>query len=236
MQQQNKSQQDNHNGQNTLIRQETTYQATLAGVAKSRIMSKFGMSEQDWAMYDAEVSIGLLTLRTAFPTQTRNYSDREHDILIALWLEVFAEVTPGLLREAIMRFVSADRKGFFPAPGQVMGYVEDIIAERKRQADAERAERHYAELREHQRRIDSGENCSTCHFCEQREVKKTWNNSEKELGLFCLNPESYKYVGDDGKGYGTVADILCDYYEPKEEDGNNNPSKPNNGSEVILIE
>ena len=100
-------------------------------MAKNRIISKYGMTEQEWAIYDAALSIGLLTLRTAFPTQTRNYSDKEHDMLTALWLEMFAEVKPDILQEAIMRFIAKDRKGFFPAPGMVMGFVEDIIKERE---------------------------------------------------------------------------------------------------------
>jgi hypothetical protein len=179
-------------------------------------MDKHGMTEQQWALYDAEVSIGLLTLRTAFPTQARNYSDREHDVLTALWLEIFAEIEPGTLREAIMRFVATDRKGFFPSPGQIMGIVEDIISEREAQEKAERAERHYEYLRHIQKRIDNGENCSTCRFCVTREVSNFWNKgNETEPGLFCQNPASYKYEGDGG--YGTAASILCDYYETKNE-------------------
>ena len=216
MKQQYNQQQDNKNPneQTALVRQEPAYQQpTLAGLAKNRIMGKFGITEQAWAIYDAEVSIGLLTLRTAFPTQARNYSDREHDMLMALWLEIFAEVEPGTLREAIMRFISTDRKGFFPAPGQIMGIVEEIIDERKKQEEAERTERHYAYLREMQRRIDGGENCSTCRFCEHREVKDRWLTQKNEIGLFCRNPESYKYEGD--YGYGTAASILCEYYQPQ---------------------
>ena len=223
------NEQNNHNNQNeqtahghgqrqektALVQQNVQHQSTLTNVAKNLVMSKHGMTEQQWALYDAEVSIGLLTLRTAFPTQARNYSDREHDVLTALWLEIFAEVEPGLLREAIMRFVATDRKGFFPSPGQVMGLVEDIRAERKRKEDEERAERHYAELREHQRRIDNGENCSTCRFSEYREVEVGWAK-RKETSLFCLNPDSYKYVGE--YGHGTAASILCEHYEPKSDD------------------
>jgi len=176
-------------------------------------MQKYGMTEQAWAVYDAEMSIGLLTLRTAFPTQARNYSDREFDVLTALWLEIFAEVEPGLLREAIMRFVATDRKGFFPSPGQIMGVVEEIQAEIERQKKAESTARHYAYLREIQRRIDGGENCSTCLYCEHREVKN-FRNKENEIGLFCQNPASYKYEGE--YGYGTAASILCEFYEPSD--------------------
>ena len=186
---------------------------TLAGIAKNRIIGKTGMTEQAWAIYDAAMSLGLLTLRTAFPTQARNYSDREHDMLTALWLEIFAETEPGILHEAIMRFVSTDRKGFFPAPGQIMGIAEEIIDERQKQAAAESSARHCAYLREIQQRIDNGENCSTCRFCEHREVENVWNRREKEAGLFCQNPDSYKYEGEGG--FGTAASILCEHYEPK---------------------
>jgi len=209
MKQQN-GQQDN---QNTALVQANNEPRTLTGIAKLRIMDKHGISEQAWAILDAEVSIGLLTLRTAFPTQARNYSDREHDMLTALWLEIFAEVERGILNEAIMRFVAADRKEFFPSPGQVMGFVEEIIAEQKKREDDEHMKREIARLREHQRRIDNGENCSTCRFCVCKEVKRRWDTRDKEMGLFCQNPDSYKY--EDDYGWGTAASILCDLYEPK---------------------
>ena len=208
MQQQNKQLQPQTEQSTAII--QANAPPTLAGLAKNRIMDKYGISEQQWAIYDAEVSIGLLTLRTAFPTQARNYSDREHDMLSALWLEIFAEIEPGLLRESVMRFISTDRKGFFPAPGQIMGIVEEIIDERKKQAAAESAERHYAYLRELQKRIDNGENCSTCKFCEHREVVDMWDKTKKP-GLFCQNPASYKYEGE--YGYGTAASILCEHYQ-----------------------
>jgi hypothetical protein len=100
-------------------------------------------------------------------------------MLTALWLEIFAEVERGILNEAILRFIAADRKGFFPSPGQVMGVVGDIIKERKKREDEERMRVHAIYLRELQQRIDNGENCSTCRFCECREVKKLWNNRDK---------------------------------------------------------
>ena len=213
-QQHNQLQPHNPNEQTALVKHETAYQPpTFAGLAKNRIISKYGMTEQEWAIYDAALSIGLLTLRTAFPTQTRNYSDREHDMLTALWLEMFAEVKPDILQEAIMRFIAKDRKGFFPAPGMVMGFVEDIQKEREWAETERRMMEHAVYLREIQRRVDNGENCSTCKFCVQREVKDTWNSRKTEMGLFCQNPESYKYEGE--YGYGTAASILCEHYEQK---------------------
>ena len=189
-------------------------QPTLAGLAKNRIMSRCGITEQEWAIYDAEISVGLLTLRTAFPTQTRNYSDREHDMMMALWLEIFVAIETGIFHEAILRFVTADRKGFFPSPGQIMGIIVDIQAERERQAAEERSKAHAMYLKEIQKRIDNGENCSTCQFCEHREVPQKWGSSKTEMRLFCQNPNSYKYEGTFG--YGTAATILCEHYKKKE--------------------
>jgi len=184
---------------------------TLAGLAKNRIMSRCGITEQEWAIYDAEISVGLLTLRTAFPTQTRNYSDKEHDMLTALWLEIFVAIEPGILNEAIMRFVTADRKGFFPSPGQIMGVIVDIQAEHERQTAEERTKEHALYLQQIQQRIDGGENCSTCLFCEHRDSLQKYGSSKPKIRLFCQNPKSYKYEGHHG--HGTAVSILCEYYQ-----------------------
>ena len=97
-------------------------------------------------------------------------------MLMALWLEVFVEIEPGIFHEAILRFVTADRKGFFPSPGQIMGIIVDIQAERERQAAAERSKAHAIYLQAIQQRIDNGENCSTCLFCEHREAPQKWGS------------------------------------------------------------
>jgi hypothetical protein len=149
-------------------------------------------------------------------------------MLTALWLEIFTEVERGILNEAIMRFVAADRKGFFPSPGQVMGFVEEIIAEREKRAKEDSMKIHAAYLRQIQQRVDNGENCSTCRFCVCREVKSLWKR-ETENGLFCQNPESYKYEGE--YGWGTAASILCDLYEPKPQIEAAEPKNENGGIE-----
>ncbi|MCL1861987.1 MAG: replicative helicase loader/inhibitor [Defluviitaleaceae bacterium] len=186
---------------------------TFAELAKNQLMHRYGMTAQEGAIYDAEISIGLLKLRTAFPTQTRNYSDREHDMLMALWLEIFVAIEPGIFHEAIMRFVAADRKGFFPSLGQIMGIIEDIQTERERQATEERIKTHAAYLRQTQQRIDSGENCSTCKFCDHRDTPQKPGSAKTEVQLYCQNPDSFKYEGQ--YGHGTVATILCEHYEKK---------------------
>jgi len=184
---------------------------TFAELAKTQLMHRYDITAQEWAISDVAISVGLLKLRTAFPTQTRNYSDKEHDMLMALWLEIFIAIEPSIFHEAIMRFVAADRKGFFPSPGQVMGNVEDIQAERERQAKDERIKAHAAYLQQIQRRIDSGENCSTCKFCEHRDTPQKLGSAKTEVRLFCQNPDSFKYEGQ--YGHGTAATILCEHYE-----------------------
>ena len=184
---------------------------TFAELAKTQLMHRYGITAQEWASYDAAISVGLLKLRTAFPTQARNCSEKEHDMLIALWLEIFIAIEPSIFHEAIMRFVAADRKGFFPSPGQIMGIVEDIQAERERQATEERIKTHAAYLRQIQQRIDNGENCSTCKFCEHRYTPQKLGSAKTEVKLYCQNPASFKYEGQ--YGHGTVATILCEHYE-----------------------
>ena len=100
---------------------QTNSQPTLTELAKIRIMNRCGITEQEWVIYDAEISVGLLTLRTAFPTQTRNYSDKEHDMLMALWLEIFVALEPGIINEAILRFIATTAKGFSLPPGKLWG-------------------------------------------------------------------------------------------------------------------
>jgi len=191
----------------------TNNSPALAELVKNRIINKNGITTQEWAVYDAEISVGLLMLRTAFPTQARNYSDREHDMLMALWLEIFVATEPGIFHDAIMRFVAADRRGFFPSPGQIMGIVEDIQAERERQATDERIKTHAAYLRQLQQRVDSGENCSTCKFSEHRDTQQKLGSAKTEVRLFCQNPDSFKYEGQ--YSHGTAATILCEHYEKK---------------------
>ena len=132
---------------------------------------------------------------------------------MALWLEIFVAIEPGIFHDAIMRFVAADRKGFFPSPGQIMGIVENIQAERERQTAEERIKIHAAYLRQLQQRVDSGENCSTCKFCEHRDTQQKLGSVKTKVRLFCQNPNSFKYEGQ--YGHGTAATILCEHYEKK---------------------
>ena len=73
----------------------------------------------------------LLILQTAFPTVVRNYDEYEVQALQQLWYDIFKNVPEQLMREVIKRFIINDRKGFFPSPGQIVGYIEQIVAEQK---------------------------------------------------------------------------------------------------------
>lgn len=73
----------------------------------------------------------LLILQTAFPTVVRNYDEYEVQALQQLWYDIFKNVPEQLMREAVKRFIINDRKGFFPSPGQIVGYIEQIVAEQK---------------------------------------------------------------------------------------------------------
>ena len=182
-------------------------------LAKTHLMHKYGMSEQQWADYDAEVSLGLLTLRTAYPTQARNFTNKEHDMLTALWLELFAQITPGILQKAIMLFIAGDSSGFFPSPGQVMKLVVNMQAEHVREEAAKRAAVDAAEFHHYLKRIENGENCSTCISCEKRDTALRPDAKGNNKRLYCQNPNSYKYEGHTG--HGTAASIVCDYYQAR---------------------
>lgn len=120
-------------------------------VAESSV-SHFGMTEKQWAQYDAVVSLELAKLRAVYPTQARSFSDDEYNTMTAVWLEAFADVDPQALHEAIMRFIKADRKAFFPSPGQIMGCVEEIQAEQREREwirkSIERNRRYLAKMRQ----------------------------------------------------------------------------------------
>ena len=94
---------------------------------KDRIRQNSGLSDADWHEHEKATTMGLYRLRVAYPTQARNYDAVEVDSLTALWLEIFADVKPRVLAEAVTLYIKNDRSGFFPSPGQVMGAVEEIL-------------------------------------------------------------------------------------------------------------
>lgn len=95
----------------------------------------------------------LMVLQTAYPTTTRNYSKSEYKAMLGLWYSVFSKVPEDTMREAIRRYIINDRKGFFPVPGQIVGYIEQIVSE---QNAAQEARENYLELSRLNGEIDDG--------------------------------------------------------------------------------
>ena len=165
--------------------------------------------------YELFIAAELYTLRMAYPVQARKFTEREVIRTNELWAEMFAGVDLRLLHKAIIRFIATDRKAFFPSPGQIIGVLEDIMAEEKAEEKRIASEKHWAKVAAMNRRIAQGENCSTCRFCEHRQVKAGHFDGpppgDDMTKLFCQNPKSYKCEGQSG--HGTAATILCEYYE-----------------------
>ena len=90
-----------------------------------------GLTPQERKQHNALVAAELYKLRIAYPAQARNFKPEEVAATNALWVEIFEGVEPQVLHEAVKRFITTDRKGFFPAPGQVAGFVEQIMKERE---------------------------------------------------------------------------------------------------------
>jgi len=89
------------------------------------------LSPENQAKQNALIRAEVKVLRTAYMVQTKNMSNDDLAAIEKLWKETFACVDPFILHEAVMRFIKKDRKGFFPAPGLIIGYIEEIVSEIK---------------------------------------------------------------------------------------------------------
>lgn len=143
----------------------------------------------------------LLVLQTAFPTVVRNYDEYEVQALQQLWYDIFKNVPEQLLREAIKRFIINDRKGFFPSPGQIVGYIEQIVTEQK-EAEMVRSMLECQEaMAEYYRLVKNGKNCANCKSCRHEQ------DGEK---LFCENAESINYEGT--RKAGVTENFRCEFF------------------------
>ena len=120
--------------------------------------------------YELFIAAELYTLRVAYPVQARKFTEREVRRTNELWAEIFTGVDLELLHKAIIRFIATDHKAFFPSPGQIIRVLKDIMAEEEAERKRITAEKHWAKVAEIERRKARGENCSTCRFCEHRQV------------------------------------------------------------------
>lgn len=149
------------------------------------------------------ISEQLLVLQTAFPTIVRNYDEYEVQALQQLWYDIFKNVPEQLMREAIKRFIINDRKGFFPSPGQIVGEIEQIVAEQKEAELMKRLLEHQEAMLEYDRLVEKGENCSNCEFCR----RETEYGSEK---MFCKNAQSINYEGT--RKVGVSKSLRCEFF------------------------
>jgi len=109
----------------------------------------------------------LVKLSLAYPSQLKNFNSDEIKIINELWNEIFIGVSPEILHEAVIRFIKEDRKGFFPAPGQIMGYVEEVIAEYEYKEACYLSEQQIKVMNEIKKLRDNGEDYSSCIYCTQ---------------------------------------------------------------------
>lgn len=164
------------------------------------------LKDETWISIQTEAALPLetinsqlLVLQTAFPTVVRNYDQREFEALQRLWYDIFKNVPEQLMKEAIKRFIINDRKGFFPSPGQIVGYIEQIVKEQQAAEKKRRMLEHQAMLREYDRLVKAGENCANCEFC-RKEAKS----------LFCTNERSINY--EMRRGFGITNSFRCEYF------------------------
>ena len=120
-------------------------QLSFTEVEKQNILNKGWLSTQELAAYYAEVSLGLLKLKTLYPAIVGKYSNQEYDIMLALWLQTIIEAIfddetdcysffddhtpsyePGIIGKAISQFIKTDTSGFFPCPGIIIKIIKDL--------------------------------------------------------------------------------------------------------------
>ena len=150
----------------------------------------------------------LLVLQTAFPTVVRGYDQMEFKNLQSLWYDVFKNVPEELMSEAIRRFIINDRKGFFPSPGQIVGYIEQIVneqnAQRWREDLMREQEQQRAAEKEDERALAAGIKCENCLYCRHVNALQMVDTYTGKViaelepkRYFCTNPNSRKYEGSD---------------------------------------
>lgn len=97
----------------------------------------------------AQVNKQLMVLATAYPTIVRKYDQYEYKATQELWYSIFKNVPEELFQEAVKRYIINDTKGFFPAPGQIVGIITEIVKQRESEEFYRRLfERNYSRQKE----------------------------------------------------------------------------------------
>ena len=61
----------------------------------------------------------LATLQAFYPDSFRGMTDAAAQMKVALWQDIFADEPAALVQAAVKAYVSTDKKGFMPVPGQI---------------------------------------------------------------------------------------------------------------------
>lgn len=61
----------------------------------------------------------LATLQAFYPDSFRGMTEASSKMKVALWHELFADEPAALVQAAVKAYVSTDKKGFMPVPGQI---------------------------------------------------------------------------------------------------------------------
>ena len=122
------------------------------------------------------ISDNLSYLSVIYYAQSHNYSEDEAIILNLIWVENFKNIEMDIFTEAVNRFIKNDKKGFFPVPGQIMGYVEEINEERHNEKYNAVIKIQKAKIEEIEKLKDDNGDYSNCVFydtdCEYKKNGK----------------------------------------------------------------
>ena len=69
----------------------------------------------------------LATLQAFYPDSFRGMTDAAANLKVKLWQEQFADEPAILVHEAVKAYVSTDKKGFMPVPGQIKEQISILL-------------------------------------------------------------------------------------------------------------
>lgn len=66
-------------------------------------------------------------LETAYPTHYKKLTNTEKKRSIELWSSLFRNYDSGLVKKAVMNYISSDKSGFPPVPGQITEIIHALL-------------------------------------------------------------------------------------------------------------